>query len=87
MSTAITRRSVVLARKVAPDASPIEKARHYYLAAREIRYDPDLDFPDPEVYRASSVLNAGAGYCVGKAALFAGCLVPAAFRRASRSAT
>jgi transglutaminase-like putative cysteine protease len=48
-----------------------EKVRRLYLAAREIRYDPDLDFSDPEIYRASSVLNAGAGYCVGKAALFA----------------
>ena len=62
---------VALARKAAPNASAAEKARQYYLAAREVRYDPDLDFSDPEVYRASSVLNAGAGYCVGKAALFA----------------
>ena len=51
--------------------SPTEKARRFYLAAREIRYDPDLDYSDPEVYRASSVLAAGGGYCVGKAALFA----------------
>ena len=62
---------VALARKVAPGASAIEKAQHYYLAAREVRYDPDLDFQDPEIYRASSVLAAGAGYCVGKAAVFA----------------
>ena len=48
-----------------------EKARRFYLAAREIRYDPDLDYTNPEIYRASSVLNAGQGYCVGKAALFA----------------
>jgi transglutaminase-like putative cysteine protease len=45
--------------------------RRFYLAAREIRYEPDLDYSDPEIYRASSVLNAGVGYCVGKAALFA----------------
>jgi transglutaminase-like putative cysteine protease len=51
--------------------SAVERARRYYLAAREIRYDPDLDYSDPESYRASSVLEAGAGYCVGKAALFA----------------
>ncbi len=62
---------VALAGKVAPGASATEKARQYYLAAREIRYDPDLDYSDPDVYRASSVLTAGAGYCVGKAALFA----------------
>jgi transglutaminase-like putative cysteine protease len=59
------------ARTVKPDMPAAEKVRRLYLAAREIRYDPDLDFSDPEIYRASSVLNAGAGYCVGKAALFA----------------
>src|SRR5689334_20251082 len=48
-----------------------ERAQRYYLIAREIRYDPDLDYSDPETYRASSVLKAGFGYCVGKAALFA----------------
>src|SRR3954454_13599328 len=48
-----------------------EKVRRFYLAAREIRYDPDLDYSDPEIYRASSVLGAGRAYCVGKAALFA----------------
>ena len=63
---------VNFAAKVASrDASPAEKARRFYLAAREVRYDPDLDFSDPEVFRASSVLRAGAGYCVGKAALYA----------------
>ena len=29
--------------------SPTEKARRFYLAAREIRYDPDLDYSDPEI--------------------------------------
>jgi len=59
------------ARTVLPDTPPAEKARRFYLAAREIRYDPDLDYSDPDIYRASSVLLAGSGYCVGKAALFA----------------
>jgi transglutaminase-like putative cysteine protease len=59
------------ARTVARDTPAAEKARRFYLAAREIRYDPDLDYADPEVFRASSVLRAGAGYCVGKAALCA----------------
>ena len=59
------------ARTVSPDAPAAEKARRFYLAAREIRYDPDLDYTDPEIIRASSVLRAGAGYCVGKAALCA----------------
>jgi len=59
------------AKAVTPDMPPVEKARRFYLAAREIRYDPDLDYSDPEIYRASSVLKAGNAYCVGKAALFA----------------
>ncbi len=62
---------VRLAKDVPAGASPAEKARRYYMIARETRYDPDLDYSDPETYRASSVLLAGAGYCVGKAALFA----------------
>ena len=60
-----------VAKTVAPDMSAAEKARRFYLAAREIRYDPDLDYTDREIYRASSVLKAGHAYCVGKAALFA----------------
>lgn len=63
---------VALAARAAPgDAAPAEKARRYYLATRETRYDPDLDYSDPETYRASSVLKASAGYCVAKAALLA----------------
>ena len=62
---------VAQARKVPAGASAAEKARQYYLMTRETRYDPDLDYSDPDSYRASSVLIAGAGYCVGKAALFA----------------
>jgi transglutaminase-like putative cysteine protease len=60
-----------VARTIAPDMAAAEKARRLYLAAREIRYDPDLDYADPEIFRASSVLLAGAGYCVGKASLYA----------------
>jgi transglutaminase-like putative cysteine protease len=59
------------AKTVTRDMSPAEKAQRFYLAAREIRYDPDLNYSDPEIYRASSVLKAGHAYCVGKAALFA----------------
>ena len=36
----------------------------------EIRYDPYIDYTDPETYRASSVLAKGHGYCVGKASLY-----------------
>jgi hypothetical protein len=60
-----------VAKTVTPDMPAPEKVRRFYLAAREIRYDPDLDYSDPEIYRASSVLQAGNAYCVGKAALFA----------------
>jgi transglutaminase-like putative cysteine protease len=49
-----------------------ETVRALYRAVRdEIRYSPYVDYSDPETYRASSVLRAGAGYCVGKAALLA----------------
>jgi transglutaminase-like putative cysteine protease len=54
-----------------PETAPLEKAKRFYLAAREVRYDYDLDYADLEIYRASSVLKAGRGYCVGKASLFA----------------
>ena len=56
---------------VSRQATPLEKAQRFYLAAREIRYDYDLDYGDLEIYRASSVLRAGRAYCVGKASLFA----------------
>jgi transglutaminase-like putative cysteine protease len=38
-----------------------------------ILYDPYVDFFDPTNYRASSVLAAGRGFCVGKAALLSAC--------------
>ena len=57
---------------VTAKASPREMARTLYTAVRDgIRYQPYLDFTDSEVFRASSVLAAGFGYCVGKAALYA----------------
>jgi len=47
-----------------------EKAIALYGAVRdEIDYDPYIDFLDPAVFRASSVLEAGKGFCVGKSAL------------------
>jgi transglutaminase-like putative cysteine protease len=60
-----------VAKTIAPGMPDVEQARRLYLAAREIRYDPDLDYTDPEIFRASSVLRRGAGYCVGKASLYA----------------
>lgn len=58
------------AARLAPgDTPPAEKARRFFRAVRDIYYDY-VDHSDLEVYRASSVLAAGHGYCVGKAALF-----------------
>ena len=49
-----------------------EKARRLYLAVRDgIRYAPYVDYTNAETFRASSVLVAGQGYCVGKASLYA----------------
>ena len=45
----------------------------YYAVRDQIRYNPFLDFSDPEVFRASAVLEAGEGFCVGKASLLAAC--------------
>lgn len=53
-------------------AGPLDIARRLYGAVRDgIRYDPYVDYTDREIYRASSVLAAGSGYCVGKASLYA----------------
>ena len=52
-------------------SGPVEVARRLYLFVRDaIRYDPYVDYTDPETFRASSVLAAGRGYCVGKASLY-----------------
>ena len=54
-----------------PASDRVEQARVLYRAVRdEIRYDPYIDYTDPETYRASSVLAKGHGYCVGKASLY-----------------
>jgi transglutaminase-like putative cysteine protease len=45
----------------------------YYAVRDQIRYNPFLDFSDAEVFRASAVLKAGQGFCVGKASLLAAC--------------
>src|SRR6266508_1541622 len=52
----------------------IALAQLLYTAVRDgIIYDPYLDLGDPANYRASAVLAAGRGFCVGKAALLAAC--------------
>jgi hypothetical protein len=65
---------VFVASTVTLAMSPTEKARRFYLAAREIRYDPDLDYSDPAI--ASARLR-----CSRRSA------VPPASRRASASLT
>src|SRR5215471_17145436 len=50
----------------------IEGARRLFRAVRDgITYDPYVNFADPAYYRASGVLAARRGFCVGKAALLA----------------
>jgi transglutaminase-like putative cysteine protease len=62
------------ARENAVGKSDREKAVSLYYAVRDkIRYNPFLDFADAEVFRASTVLEAGEGFCVGKASLLAAC--------------
>jgi transglutaminase-like putative cysteine protease len=51
-----------------------ERAVSLYYAVRDkIRYNPFLDFSRAEAFRASAVLEAGEGFCVGKASLLAAC--------------
>ncbi|HRF07699.1 MAG TPA: transglutaminase family protein [Xanthobacteraceae bacterium] len=53
-----------------------EKARAlalYYAVRDRISYNPYVDYGKPATYRASDVLKAGEGFCVGKAALLAAC--------------
>ncbi len=51
-----------------------ERAVSLYYAVRDrIRYNPFLDFRKADVFRASAVLQAGEGFCIGKAALLAAC--------------
>jgi len=61
------------ARASAPHgASDREKASLLYTAVRDgIRYNPYVNMRAPETFRASAVLAAGNGYCVGKASLYA----------------
>lgn len=52
--------------------TPLERGVSLYYAVRDqVRYNPFIDVSDRETYRASSVLAAGQGFCIGKAALLA----------------
>lgn len=45
----------------------------YYAVRDQIIYDPYLDYTDPNVFRASAVLAAQRGFCIGKSAVLAAC--------------
>ncbi len=61
-------------RKNASGRSERERAVSLYYAVRDaVPYNPFLDFSDPDVFKASAVLEANQGFCVGKAALLAAC--------------
>jgi len=64
---------VALAKQATADAeNPLDAVLSLYATIRDtIAYDPYIDFTDPANYRASGVLAAGRGFCVGKAALLA----------------
>ncbi len=64
---------IAFAREVVGDAADDKtKAIRLFDAVRDrIRYNPYVDMDTPETFRASRVLAAGNGYCVGKAALYA----------------
>lgn len=61
------------ARKAAGSiADPRERALRLYKAVRDgIVYDPYIDFGDAAFYRASTVIERGRTFCIGKAALLA----------------
>lgn len=53
-------------------AEPRHSILRLYAAVRDsIIYDPYVNFTDPENFRASGVLWAGRGFCIGKSALLA----------------
>jgi transglutaminase-like putative cysteine protease len=65
---------VAFSKKNAAGENNREKAVSLYYAIRDgIRYNPFQNFTLDSVYRASSCLEAGEGWCVPKAALLAAC--------------
>lgn len=62
------------AREHARGAGELERAVALYYAVRDgVRYNPFLDFSEERVFRASTCLETGEGFCIGKAALLAAC--------------
>ena len=65
---------VAFAREHAQGAGELERAVALYYAVRDaVRYNPFLDFSQDRAFRASACLEAGEGFCIGKAALLAAC--------------
>jgi transglutaminase-like putative cysteine protease len=66
---------VAFAEKAAgEDGSALARVLRLYQAVRDgILYDPYVDMSDAANFRASGVLAAGRGFCIGKAALLAAC--------------
>ncbi len=64
---------IAFAKRPTADAeNPLDAVLRLYATIRDtITYDPYIDFTDAANYRASGVLAAGRGFCVGKAALLA----------------
>ena len=68
--------NVIAFARDAADGADTDLARvlRLYVAVRDrIVYDPYVDLADPANFRASSVLAAGRGFCIGKAALLSAC--------------
>jgi transglutaminase-like putative cysteine protease len=56
------------------NGSTLARVLRLYRAVRDdVVYDPYVDLSDPANFRASTVLAAGRGFCIGKAALLAAC--------------
>ena len=65
---------VAFAREHAKGATDVERAVSLYYAVRDgVRYNPFLDFSRDSAFRGSVCLEAGEGFCIGKAALLAAC--------------
>jgi transglutaminase-like putative cysteine protease len=65
---------VAFARAHVRGATDVERAVSLYYAVRDaIRYNPFLDFTSDASFRGSVCLQAGEGFCIGKAALLAAC--------------
>ena len=59
-------------RAAGEEGSALDRVLRLYRVVRdEIVYDPYVDLSDPANFRASGVLAAGRGFCIGKAALLA----------------